>query len=270
MTALPKPTLLSCRIPFGGFYESLLSGELDNHQTQEIEYFAGQDGTDLSETIGNYAPELAEIAPALPEGKLAEALADAFWDATDYSKAYAYLARQYAEEFTNWLADTLEGDVATEFEEMVSPRFYNFGTDRLFVGIGESALQEIAETLHRDAPDLLPETFRKMFTSYDGFISHYDNTVPNRDLSLWDHNELYALLNAWVEFNEVENIDFHLYDYSTGGLYEDVYRAHDLAVDWDGKFTETLAEWAERLADEYDIDVEELPYRCPLTLELPL
>jgi len=269
MLLLPAPNLLSCRIPFCGFYESLYSGELGRHEESEADYLAGEDGTPLSETLGDLCPDLVRIAPALPEGKLKETIAEAFWKAANYQAMNEHLAKAYAEEFISWLSDSLALDVAGEFEEMTSPRYYNFETDRIFAGISEGAIREVARRLHEEKPEALPETFRAMFTSRDGFISSYDNAVPERDLAEWDHNELYALLEAWCDHQlDGGDISHELYDWSIGGLYEEVYRAFDAGMDWDA-LKERLAEDAVELIDEFDIEVEELPYRCPHTLELP-
>jgi hypothetical protein len=263
---------LSCRIPFCGFYESLYSSAIDDHAHQEAERFAGEDGTPLDDVLGVYAPTLIQIADRLPSGAVFDAVSDALSIATDYSAAYQHLAKAYAEEFLAWLADTLDrGAIDGAFEEMQSPRYYNFESDRIFASIPTDAIEDIIRRLRDEAPGKLEAAFKAQFTSRSGFISHYDNTVPEKGLAEWDHNELYAVLLAWCEHNcERGDISEELYDWRCGGLYEEVYRAFDVAVDWD-KFKDLLEAAAEALAEYHEIDTgeaEERPYRCPHTLDL--
>lgn len=263
---------LSCRVPFCGFYESLYSRALDDHAQQEAEHFAGEDGTPLSEALGDYSPTLVQIADWLPSGVVLDAVSDALYRATDYRAAYQHLAKAYSEEFLAWLADTLDWDnVDGTFEELQSPRYYNFESDRIFVGIPADAIKDIISRLRDEAPGKLEEAFKAQFTSHSGFISHYDNTVPEKDLAEWDHNELYAVLLAWCDHNcERGDISEELYDWRCGGLYEEVYRAHDAAVDWD-KFKELLEAAAEALAEYHEIDTgeaEKQTHRRPDTLDL--
>lgn len=265
LLALEAPRTFSCRIPFGGFYESLYSSEIDREQEQTVDYYFEDRARFESEL-----PELAAIAEHLDEDDVKSELNDIFLRVTEYSDAYAEVAKAYVSTFETWLDDTLEGDAFVAFEEMTSPRYYNFETDRLFAGVSENAIREIAQRLADEAPDLLPETFRDMFTSRDGFASHYDNAVPEKDLAEWDHNELYALLCAWVSHNDVENLDYELYDYEIGGLYEVCSNAFSNAVDWD-ELRKLAAEYAEEQREELGLTEEdERPARCTETLELPL
>ncbi len=66
------------------------------------------------------------------------------------------------------------------------------------------------------------ETLKKMFTSYDGFMSFYSND-PDGDewtkpVEKWDHNQLQALIRAYV-IKEV-NSDT---DQFRNSLEEDLY-----------------------------------------------
>lgn len=251
---LPAPTMLSARIPFAGFYDSIWSQSIDDEETQWVEHAGESQDGDYSRAV-LWAAEN-------------DKLADIMWQVTDYSAAYRYMAKEYGEEFLSWLADSVGlGAAYGEFEEMTSPRYYNFQTDRVFCLIHRNLLQTIRDRLGEEA---VAQTFRGMFTSYDGFISFYDNAIPTKPLDDWDHNELYALLCAWVEHQNLgHSIDSELYDWRCGGLYEEVYRARDAGVDWDKLerlCEEALAEHLEETGER----PEDLPLpRCPHTLELP-
>jgi len=288
---LPAPTTLSCRLPFGGFYESLWSHEMDRELEQRVSY-AQEDRDYFERTF----PALAEIEDKPSDetiGKLHEAMSRA----TAYRKGEDLIAREYADAFGGWLADALglvswteepvspgfvsrrcQAHVVVEFEEVCRPAYYNFETDRLFAKISESALRAALGELERDAPDILAQAFRDLFTSYDGFASFYDNTVPDKDLADWDHNELFALLVAFGRLHGVGHVervkdrinrvassfDDLLYE----SLYEDIYRAADEAVDW-AKFEALVEEIADELREELG-EIEPRPIRCTGTMELPL
>jgi len=106
----------------------------------------------------------------------------------------------------------------------------------------------------RDTPrDVFAETVKKMFTSYDGFISGYDNDLGNwpDDISEYDHNELYALLCAWLTNmgENLDELDFNVYEH--GALYEAASEAVNGGAIDDTlspelmKLAETAARWRE-------------------------
>ena len=248
-------TMLSARIPFAGFYGSLWDDALDRESDSLIEHIA--------EEPYRYSPA---VAIAAKRGLIGEIV----WEASDFSAMKALIVRDYVAAFADWLAGSLRLPAVTvEFEEMVSPRYYNFETDRLFAKLDVSVFRLILARLDGEWPSAFDDAVRAHFTSRDGFASFYDNdpdALRAKPLEEWDHNELYVLLSAWVDANtDGESIDWL--------LYEDVeaYRAFDVGLDWDK--IETLAKAAVADLDDLDgseIDLLERPARCPYTLELPL
>jgi hypothetical protein len=192
--------MISARIPFSGFYCSFWDGQIDNWVEQQAEYR----GHNLEDV----------------------------YDAADFSAARLDIANAYAAEFIDWLGGTLDREVKGEFEQLTSPRFYNFETDRIFVKLEEAALQQILDDLRAKDDETLQTAFATLFTSRDGFVSFYEPFVPAKPLAEWDHNEVFALLQAWVEHNAIEDLDLELYDRRIGGLYEKVDHACDNCVDW--------------------------------------
>ncbi len=228
MLALPPPTLLSVNIPFAGFYGSIWSEEEDRQETQYVDHIR----SDPDARAYDF-PETPDVSPDL--------VADVLWEATDSSAYAATMAREYAVEFGAWLADTLHGttaerpEIVLEFEELTRPRFYNFETDRIFAKLSLTDLQAMFDHLQRVDDTILENVIADRFTSYDGFISFYSNKVEDwlaKPLTEWDHNELGTLLVAWGRLHEVQDFDHLLYDYRSGGLYEEAYRAWSDAVDW--------------------------------------
>lgn len=215
----PSSTNISTKIPFGGFYDSIWSSALD----QEQEQFAENEAD--AEQKNALAPELK-----LKATHFAEALADAL----DYGKACEYVARDYAETFSTILGEELGlDDLGLTFEEMTSPRFYNFETDRIFVSIPFRVVEELfkrseADNHHRTLGSLI----EKRFTSRSGFASYYSNKLADwlekKPLDQWDHNEIETLLLANMSKGGVEDIENDVYD----RMYENFYHAMDQAVDW--------------------------------------
>lgn len=298
MHLLPAPRMLSARIPFAGFYGSIWDDAEDREHESLIEYW--QEGYDGRERRDRDLPGFVGLTNDDIDAGLADhntSLSEMLSDVSDYSEMHRQIAQDYADAFAAWLADSLEiqplvkqhrsSEVSPgfswkiyepgmlfEFEEMTSPKFYNFETDRLFGKFSETVLTTLYQRLHAEPYALgdvltpLARTFQNLFTSRDGFASFYGNEVPEKPLAEWDHNELYALLVAWTEQQlDGRDINMELYE----DIYEDVYAAFSNAVDWDA-----LARKSEELADdikaEMDPDyVRQLPPpRCRRTIEMPL
>lgn len=157
---------LSCLIPFAGFYETWHDAEFDNY----LEYMFDPEGCGA-----DYAGPLAQR----------------FFDTINWRAAQTAYAKDYAENFAAAL-----GCKVCEWEEMVSPREYNFTTDRLFAKF--DAVELRAMLTRADIRAELDTVAADIFTSRSGFISSYSPTVGDwgADLEDWDHNQRGALLQA--------------------------------------------------------------------------
>lgn len=179
--------MISARIPFAGFYYSMWDREIDSWIDQQSEH-TGVPVEDIK---------------------------------LDYGAAKRGIAKAYTEAFAEWLAETLEKPVTLEYEELSSPKYYNFETDRIFAK-GVVFADILTELRSKDA-DTLAKAFRDAFTSRDGFISFYEPVVPSKPIGDWDHNEVYILLLAWIDHQGVENIDSELFE----GLCEKIAQICD-------------------------------------------
>lgn len=285
---LPPPTMLSCRIPFGGFYGNYWDDAHDREHESLIEHWQDcirYDRDRLDGDLGTHGiPD--QIVQEILERHIGEILSDV----SCYRQYMNEVAQLYADSFAWWITDSLDAwtigpleeaspgymfrereAVPFEYEEMTSPAYYNFETDRIFGKFSEATLLRIYDELGEADRT---KAFRDMFTSRAGFISFYDNEPPHKPIADWDHNELYALLTAWVDKQVGEagyhgSIDSELYE----GLYEDCSRAANNAIDWDKlqkAVADKVAEHREEL-EEAGIDPDTLPLpRCTQTLELPL
>jgi hypothetical protein len=179
--------MLSARVPFAGFYGSIWSEEIDH--IQEMEF-------DDEYRLAEQYPRLAAIPQRERDmQRLYDVLC---FDAASYGLMHDAIADAYTDAFAYWLWESLDlgsDPVEYKYEEMTSPKFYNFETDRIFAKFPERIFQAIIDQL---GPEEVAAQFKEMFTSRSGFCSFYDNTPPEKPLAEWDHNELYALLEAWV------------------------------------------------------------------------
>jgi hypothetical protein len=164
MSTQVKPGFMLSVIPFSGFY-----------------YIAHDDALDRA----------LEQCFSADSGDPYPGLVSRAFDLVQWDKVKARYAAEYAEAFAKEF-----GIVGAEFESMTSPRFYNFETDRVFMLI---PLGEVAR-MHSETPrETLAQVAAEMFTSRSGFISFYSPDVSDwGDLCEWDHNQVYALVSAFV------------------------------------------------------------------------
>lgn len=279
---------ISVNIPFAGFYNSKWSDLVDSEESQWLEY---------SHDEYNESGELQYPEPLrISEPDLASLIVNV----TKYSVAYDAIARAYVEGYDAWLAEQFGINFAAKhmvwsyaekkkvlykyrqdtckmvWDGMTSPREYNFETDRLFVTMPLYILAKIRKAVGETA---LAAAFKERFTSYDGFISGYRNTIPDKPLAEWDHNEAGTILRA-MDFD-----DWRIYENMSS---ECGYRAWESAVEWDDfdaavkeKRQELFAEWLESdpeparnyLAnggDSFGLECEgmAISYRCQKTPDL--
>lgn len=192
------------RIPFPGFYESVLSYELDSEENQ-------------------LAEDMAEECEHLTDSDYA----DLIWRCANYSTAFDYLAREYVDYFNEWVENETGINLGLKFVEMTSPREYNFETDKIFCKVDFEALKKLFEQLEERT---LEETINGHLKSRSGFISYYSEFVrewKNTPLEEWDYNELYMVLCALTDKTE-----YHWQ--ITERMLEagDFRMALDKAIDW--------------------------------------
>lgn len=226
----------SINIPFPGLYHSWLSEELDRAEELEIEH----DETEREDG------EAAFPAPLRLPG---HEIGDALFYAMDYSAAHLYLAKAYTDAFDYWAGEAL-GFKRSEwryswaqkrktriqvdrlglvFEEMTSPREYNFATDRVFCQISMRTVQALFRMSKAESHSRLEACIKARFTSRDGFISHYSNRLCDwleKPLSDWDHNELGTLLRALLPEDSDESLMWATIEGETA------FNALNAGLDW--------------------------------------
>lgn len=309
------PQMLSVNIPFAGFYNSAYSGMIDYEEESFAEYRADLYETDYPDNEGYWPGPLQ-----LNQGEIAEIL----FGATDYAAAYLQTARDYAAAFDQvtgqafgwskraksrvrrydrdgWQINLRWDDTAgIAFEEMTSPREYNFETDRIFVLMPAYRLQQLFAKSRADGHKVLSEVIKERFTSYDGFISGYRNRLVDwlaKPLVAWDHNELGTLLIAALRLADMteRDVESACYDLMTDG--DGARQNWEDSVDWKRFDRERAEKRAEKLCEWLEVDkpaalqwcgnhpedfdgiaatdlvafgdvADSVPYRCKLTPDL--
>jgi hypothetical protein len=168
---------------FGGFYNSELSDLMDREIEQEAEF----------------------------NGKEVEYLHDIY----NYQKAMEAISKGWVQAFSK------ETGIPLEYGDLSSPKEYNFTTDRVFAFIPVSEVLKL-ESIR--ATEEFKTFIREWFTSYDGFMSFYDNDPESdnwqRPVVEWDHNELSALLAAFVLRNHGDKDKFLMELFDNSEVYE--------------------------------------------------
>jgi hypothetical protein len=190
-------------LPFSGFYNSIHGGEGSNIDR------ALEDGFNYNYETGE-DQEVPDIWGADIDYKAIE---------IEYSEAYV---KAFGEEF----------DLDLEFVQLESPKYYNYGTDRIFASIPLTQMNGIRKKVekHKDWPKCIKENF----TSYDGFSSNYENDSTHEE---WTRKELDecqygVVLKFWL--NEIagnedswREVEWHLTEDFEMCNWDSIVAAHD-------------------------------------------
>lgn len=124
------------------------------------------------------------------KGNVYTELAEDFFDHVDYNEVNKKYAKAFVEAFSK------EFNISLEFEELVSPKFYNFESDRIFAKISRS---DVVKMLWKVKGKPLKAMAEQQFTSRPGFASFYSNNPRDwGKISTWDHNQIGTILRAYV------------------------------------------------------------------------
>jgi hypothetical protein len=169
---------------FGGFYNSIHDESIDSMLDS---YYQDDDGN----TLDYYSLDIP------------------------YKTILNEYSRLYIDLFSEWLNDEYSLDVNLTFSELISPREYNFSTDRIIAFISKVHESKLLKHFKNDLSFL--DYLKQATKSYDGYISFYDyeSALKNKDGVLSDYLTQY-LCN---EFNDSEFINY--YDRNNG--YELLY-----------------------------------------------
>jgi Mg/Co/Ni transporter MgtE len=173
-------------IPFTGFYESDHDSLIENELEQ---LFSDQNGDPL--------PSAGDA-----------------WEHIDWRKVHTEYAKEYAGQFFALLSDAAKIKIPYKFAELSSPGSYNFTTDRIFCAVSQRTARALYKLADKTALDKL---IHKKFTSYDGFMSYYDNSLTAwlKDVLKWDANQIGTLVES-IFFQFFDSKDFQAWEVMEG------------------------------------------------------
>lgn len=250
---MTKPTMLIINLPFAGFYESKYSGELDHIEERDAEWREEEEREKFAPELRLDASEYAEI----------------YMRHTNYRAAYQHIAREFVASFDMTASEELGLPLRLQYESMDSPREYNFTTDRVYAHIPLAVVRRLFARSKAEKHVRLAATIRDRFTSYDGFLSGYSNSLDTwlaKRLSDWDHNELGTLLIALLD--DCDALDWRVWEHMSEA--NDFDTARDNAVDW-AKVDADIAELRQDKENELraeDPDYVAPPVRCSETVDM--
>jgi len=162
--------MLTSTIPFLGFYETIHDNAID----RAIEGLFEDDNGDCNSALINH-----------------------FYSSNciNFVKVRNEYAKDYAQAFAT--ATNLQ----LTFDELNSPREYNFQSDRIFVNVTPESVIKLFALVDKD---VLRQCIKEEYSSRSGFISYYSpdlNEWPE-DITKWDHNQLGTLISVAVDFDE--------------------------------------------------------------------
>ena len=209
---------IETNIPFAGFYCSRYDVELDAAMSSQVDHFESEYDLD-EEQVSEYA--------------------DILFRYTDWRQAQEFIAKHYVNAFNNCFKEWTDVDLKADFNKMISPREYTFETDRIFVMVDEAAILALYDKVDEAT---LRRIIEERFTSRDGFISFYPNSLdewPGNVLD-WDVNQLCTLIMCFLP----EDWEHDVFDYT---FYEDeAFSTWEESVDWN----KVELAWAEYLQEE--------------------
>lgn len=237
---------------FEGFYNSSLSGAVDSYEEREAEWMSEKECSQEHEP-DTYQPEHLRIS--------ASEYCELFFECCNYRNVYLKVAQFWVEAFDLWCKENLgTPEKSFVWESMSSPREYNFTTDRVFAHVPEGVVRMLFDRSAKDGHKVLAQVIKDTFTSYDGFMSFYSNSIEawlEKPLEKWDHNEVGTLIAAAIkasgechsrgEFCRAK-FSMELYEATFSGNNEEG-DAFDAGMDWE-KFERLKAELRDKKAEE--------------------
>ena len=193
-------------IGFAGMYDNFISEYLDN----QLE-------NDFNET---------EAFEKIKDFKCMENL----WELLNYQKFYTDFSKRLTTEYIEELK--LNANINKlikdyDFQELHSPKYYNYETDRIFINIkvNKKEWKKMFEFLEKHIEEF-DAILKNHFTSYDGFISYHSNKASDwLELKNIPFDEVYEIKQSFLIYSYYlisENITEDEYIDKLRGMESDI------------------------------------------------
>lgn len=186
MNALNK---IEIQLPFSGFYHSIHDSYIDNHIEYELEYLESELG---------YTDEQLDV------------IKDRFYD-MDYTPIRKAICEHYIHAYNAVFYDEYDIHLDLEYSDLISPKFYNFETDRLYALIDESIYNDVTALVNSEG--FIHENFKAMlkdkFKPQSGFMPFQStlDAIENNDTVLFSAELLEQLLPEETVINDYQYTD---------------------------------------------------------------
>ena len=153
------------------------------------------------EKIGSYLPVFSGFYNTIFQADEELAIEDPY-TSDDYDFDYEEYEQEVAKECVKVVEEWLENfDIKIKFEELISPREYNFTNDSINVEytIEKNTVKEILDYLEIEK-EAFAKYIKKQYTSRDGFISSHSSDSEEWIKDLKDESSFHHKLGAILEF----------------------------------------------------------------------
>ncbi len=175
---------IEIQLPFSGFYESIHDMYIDNHIEYELDYL---------ETELGYTDEQLDI------------IKDRFYD-MDYAPIRKTICEHYINAYNAVFYDEYNIHLDLEYSQLISPKFYNFETDRLYALIDESIYNEVTALVNKEEFKVMLKDKFKPQSGFMPFQSTLD-AIENNDTVLFSAELLEMLLPEEQVINDYQYTD---------------------------------------------------------------
>lgn len=175
---------IEIQLPFSGFYYSIHDSYINNHIECELDYLESELG---------YTDEQLDI------------IKDKFYD-MDYAPIRKAICEHYIKAYNAVFYDEYGIYLDLEYSQLISPRFYNFETDRLYALINESVFDEVTALINSED---FKTRLKDKFKCRDGFIPFQStlDAIDNNDNVLFSAELLEQLLTEENVINDYQYTD---------------------------------------------------------------
>ena len=197
---------LETTIPFDGFYNSCISADIE----REID------------CLTQYYSESYEL-----NDNEEQLLSNSFLSVNNIN-FYNEICKDYVSFYIDKLNETLKDfTLKATYKCFISPKEYNFETDRIFIEIEENHCIDFIKYIIKNYKKKLEKKIQDRFTSRSGFISSYKNSLHlwTKDFKEWDCNMIGTCFELFDL--EEEDINYSLREYLSEVISENLYNTLD-------------------------------------------
>ena len=198
---------LETTIPFDGFYNSFITADIENEIELDTEYYS----------------ELYDL------NKSEEELLFNSFLSVNNNNFYNEICKDYTSFYIDKLNERLKDfTLKGTYKCFISPREYNFETDRIFIEIEENHCIDFIKYIIKNYKKELDNKIKERFTSRSGFISIYENNLQSwtNNYKEWDHNQISICFEIF-DLEEEEDIVYSLREYLNETIRENLYNTLD-------------------------------------------